>query len=271
MLIGSSSLDAFHLFNVYPRISDNNPAFYGAFKSPEWRRAYSLLKLQETQDGPGLILLNFNPDPYDQTLFVATYSFNSAENSHLNPAAARWAAILTNIHEQPYLKKEFPEGRWNWLSDGLNRRDGGFLLEMVPVNAGNRERLTRWIRADQSLKDLTRLVMDLGVYPDQESMLEVLNKAYPFFKGDPLLESRYWRIMAIHQNAAGKQGEAIEDEKKAIALGYPMAHLYNELGCLLFEEKRMAESKKSFEEALLLKPNCTDAYSNLQNLNAGKQ
>jgi tetratricopeptide (TPR) repeat protein len=271
MLTGSSALNLFHLFNVYPRFAGNNSAFYGAFKSPEWRKAYPLLKQQETQKGPGLILLNFNPDPYDQTLFVTTYSFNSAENSHLDPSEARWAAIPTNIHEQPYLKKEFPDGQWAWLSDGLNRRDGGFLLEVVPISPGNKGQLMRWVRADQSLKDLTRLVMDLGVYPDQEPMLEVLKKAYPFFKGDRLLESRYWRIRAIHETVAGHLDEAIADDKKAIFLGYPMAHLYNELGCLLFKEKRINESKKAFEEALRLKPNCTDAYLNLQNLTANNQ
>ncbi len=64
-----------------------------------------------------------------------------------------------------------------------------------------------WVRADQSLKELTRLVMDFGVYPDQGPMLEALNKAiYPSFKGDPLLESRYWRITAIHVDAAGTLG-----------------------------------------------------------------
>jgi tetratricopeptide (TPR) repeat protein len=266
MLAGSSLFDLFHLFQVYPGFAQNNPAFYGAFKSPEFNKAYALLKPVEDQEGPGLILLNFNPDPYDQTLFVATYGFNSAENPWLDPSAAKWAAILTNIHEQLYLKEEFPEGRWSWLSDGLNRRDGGFLLEVVPVQAGNKDRVMRWVRADQSLKDLTRLVMDLGVYPEQGPMLETLKEAYPFFKDDPLLESRYWRITALHQGAAGNWDEAIEDEKKAILSGHPMAHLYNELGCLLFERKRTAEAEKAFEEALRLKPNCTDAYSNLQNL-----
>ena len=147
-----------------------------------------------------------------------------------------------------------------------DRRDGGFLLEVVPITAGNKGLLMRWVQANQSLKDLTRMVMDLGVYPNQGPMLEVLKKAYPFFKGTPLLESRYWRIAAIHESVAGKLDEAVEDEKKAITSGYPMAHLYNELGCLLFEEKRNSESKNTFEEALRLRPNCTDAYSNLQNL-----
>ncbi len=84
------------------------------------------------------------------------------------------------------------------------------------------------------------------------------------------MESRYWRITALHDSAAGFWGAAVEDEKKAILLGHPMAHLYNELGCLLFQEGRMSESRKAFEKALGLKPNCTDAYANLQKLKVNR-
>ncbi len=86
ILAGSCAFDFFHLFRVYPRFAGNNPSFYGSFKSPEFSKAYSLLKPMASQNGPGLILLNFNPDPYDQTLFVTTYSFNSAENPRLDPS-----------------------------------------------------------------------------------------------------------------------------------------------------------------------------------------
>jgi 4-amino-4-deoxy-L-arabinose transferase-like glycosyltransferase len=267
LLLGfSSALDLYHLFIVYPQIQARNPAYYGAHKTPEFAKAYPLLKVQEAQLGPGLILLNFNPDPYDQTLFTASYSFNAAENSHLYPSGAQWAALLVNVHEQPYLQKLFPKGRWVWLSEGLNRQDGGFLLEIVPVENDNRGLLLKWTKADGSLSELTRLVMELGVDPDQRQMQEVLDKAYPFFKGDHLLESHFWRIRAIHSSAAGQVAQAVEDEKVAIRSGYPMAHLYNELGCLLYKENRLIESRKAFEEAACLKPNCTAAAVNLQNL-----
>ncbi len=262
----SSALDSFHLFEAYPGIQNNYPSFYGPHKTLEFKKAYPFLKYREDHEGPGLILLNFHPDPYDQTLFVATYAFNSAENSHLNPARAKWASILANVHEQPYLKKQFPGGQWIWLSEGLERRDGGLLLETVPITKDNQDLLLRWAQADSSLGELTRLVMELGVDPDQGQMLDVMEKAYPLFQGDRLLESRFWRLMAIHQTAAGKWEEAARDEKKALVHGYPMAHLYNELGCILFMENRITESRRAFEKALRLKPNCTDAALNLQNL-----
>lgn len=112
--------------------------------------------------------------------------------------------------------------------------------------------------------------MELGVDPDQSRMLAILEGAYPLFQGDHLLESRYWRLWAIHQAAAGRTDQAIQGEEKAIHLGYPMGHLYNELGCLLFKENRLAESKETFEEALRLKPDCSNAAVNLQNLSVPK-
>jgi uncharacterized protein HemY len=108
--------------------------------------------------------------------------------------------------------------------------------------------------------------MELGVDPDQRQMLAVLEKAYPLFKDDHFLESRYWRIMALHHAAEGKIAEAAEDDKKGIEKGLPMAHLYNEMGCLWFKENRWTEAKKAFKNTLILKPNFTNAAANLQSL-----
>ncbi len=266
VLTASTCLDLFHLVYVYPRDFERNPSYFDKARSPEFNKAYSLLKPLANQQGPGLILLNFNPDPYDQTIFVASYSFNAAENPKLDPTRAKWTGVLANIHEEPYFKKVFPEGKWFWLSEGLNKRDGGLILEIVPVSQFNKPLLSRWAKADLSLKELTRLVMEFNVDPDQSRMLAVLDKAYPSFKGDPLLEARYWRIRAIHHAAEGKMDEAIEDEKQGIEKGLPMAHLYNDLGCLLYQENKLPAARKAFEEALRLRLNLTDAAENLRNL-----
>ena len=198
---------------------------------------------------------------------MATYGFNAAENPGLVPASAKWVALLTNVHEQPYLEKFFPEGKWFWLSEGLNRRDGGFLLGILPVNPANQIILNKWRMADQSLEALTRLVMERGVDPDQGPMLDVLEKAYHQFEGDPLLESRYWRIKALHHVAEGKTEEAITDEGNAIKRGLPLAHLYNEMGCFLFKQNQTKEALAAFQSAVLQKKNYTDASVNLANLN----
>ncbi|HUO57021.1 MAG TPA: hypothetical protein VMV05_02490 [bacterium] len=264
LLAVSGGLDCWHLLGAYDGHWLKNPGYYGDHKSPEFYRAYSLLKPIGREEGPGLLLLDFNPDPYDQTLLVATYGMNAARNPQYKPQAALWGAVLANIHEQPYMSKLFPNGRWTWLSKGINRDDGGFLMDIIPLDAENRPKFEKWLRADTALRELTRLVMETDVDPHQGAMLKVLEGAYPQFKGDPLLESRYWRIMALHHLAGGDSALALEDEKKAIQRGYPMAHLYNEMGGIYMGEKRWSEAKEAFESATKAKFNLTNAGDNLK-------
>jgi hypothetical protein len=265
----SGGLDAYHLFRIYPRYSENHPGFYMNHKSEDFPRAFSLLECLSRKEGPGFILLNFNPDPYDQTLFVATYLFNAAENPSLDQA--HWAAVLVNAHEQPALKHLFPEGRWVWLSEGLNRADGGFLLETIPLTPQNRVTLEHWTKADRALNELTYQVMQTGVNPDQSVMLRLLDQAYPLFQGDPLLESRYWRIRALHHLADNNLAGAIADYQNALTKGVPQAHLYDELGKLEWKEGKAKESERNFKAALACRPNLTDAAQNLQALETLKE
>jgi tetratricopeptide (TPR) repeat protein len=260
----SATLDFHHLFLVYPTDWGERPVYYGAFKSIEFFRAYPYLKEAAEKDGAGLIFLNFNVDPFDQTMRIAAHGFNSAENSDLRSIDARWAGLLGNIHEEPYLREMFPTGKGFWLSKGLGSQNGGTFLDIVLIDKSNRELFARWTKADQALAELTDQVMELGVDPDQTGMLRVLDKNYPLFQGDPLLESRFWRIRAIHLCAQGDYPQAIEDEKKAIQKGHPMAHLYNEMGCILFKQGRMKEAEKAFRAALGLKMNATNAAKNLE-------
>ena len=153
VLTGSFLLDSHHLFQVYPEIPKTHPNYYGMHKSPEYGKAFAILKPLSQKEGPGLLLFNAVPDPYDQTLFVASYSFNAAENPRLDPKAASWAAVLANIHEEIYLSKVFPGMKWVWLSEGLHREDGGLMLAVVPIDTASRERIQRWARASRPSKD----------------------------------------------------------------------------------------------------------------------
>ncbi len=267
----SCSVDAHHLFQIYPPYWAEHPAYYGDQKTPEFYRAYNLLKPISNLKGPGWILLNFNPDPYDQTLFVTSFQFNSAENPGLDPSRSQWAAILTNIHEQPSLKRMFPEGQWTWLSQGLNRSDGGFMLETLPLTSSNRAILNRWKIANQGFSELTYSMMDRGVVSDQNPLLHLMDKVYPIFQGDPLLESRYWRIRALHHLAGGNWAAATEDYQEALAKGVPQAQLYDELGKLEWKAGNKDEAEKNFKAAVACRLNLTDAQESLNVLESRKE
>jgi hypothetical protein len=263
VLLGASLvLDLIQFLGVYPGHFQRYPDFYGAYKSLEYAQAYSLLKAQAQKEGPGLILLNEVPDPTDQTLAVATAGFNAAQNPSLAPSAG-WAALLANAHALPYLSQRFPAGRWVWLSQGLRRPDGGFLLGIIEFTPPTRAILEKWAAADQALNPLVDQVMEEGVDPDQSAMLKTLQKAYPFFQGDAYLESLFWRLRAIHQAAAGLYPEAVEDETKALQKGFPQAEIYNERGLLKVKAGDLKGARKDFGLALKCRLNLTDASTNL--------
>ena len=105
-------------------------------------------------------------------------------------------------------------------------------MEVVPITAGNKGLLMRWVQANQSLKDLTRMVMDLGVYPNQGPMLEVLKKAYPLSSREiPFWNRVIGASAAIHESVARKTGtKRSRTKKKPLLQGNPMAHLIQRIG-----------------------------------------
>lgn len=263
VLSPSLALDLTQFLGVYPGHWRAHPEIYGSFKSVEYARAYAILKRKAEVDGPAPILLNEVPDPYDQTLSVAVAGFNSAWNPSLT-VAPRWVALLANVQAAPYLSKRFPKGHWIWVSQGLNRPDGGFLLGVIDVTMKNQALLQRWTDADRALAPLVDRVMEAGVDPDQGAMLKTLRDAYPSFQGDPYLESVFWRIVAIHQAAAGHWRQAVADETQALQKGFPQAEIYNERGLLKLKTSDFQGARKDFIHAMECRPNHTDAELNLK-------
>jgi hypothetical protein len=267
ILLASLAFDLFHFIGVYPDHWRKHPDYYGAQKSPEYARAYTWLETQQKKQGPGLILLHFVPDPYDQTLAAAVAGFNVAWDPDLtsNPT---WAALLANIHSGPALSARFPEGRWVWLSQGLNRPDGGLLLGLIPLTSANRETIKKWTLADQALDPLIDQVLERGVDMDQTAMLQTLQGAYPGFQGDPFLEPVFWRLSAIHEAASGRYAGAVADETKALQKAPSQADLLNERGCLRIKTGDLLGAKKDFKLAIQCRPDYTNALENLRMLQA---
>ena len=261
----SLGFDLAHFLWVYPDHWKKHPDYYRAYKSPEYARAYAWLKAQQKALGPGLILLNFVPDPYDQTLATAVAGFNSAWNQKLTTSPA-WAALLANVHSGPALAARFPKSQWIWLSQGLNRPDGGLLLGIVPLTSSNQEIIQKWTTANQALDPLVDQVLERGVDPDQTAMLQILKNAAPFFQGDPMLESTLWRLRAIHEAAASHYTEAVTDETTALQRGGAQADLFNERGCLRMKTGELSGAQQDFKLAIQSRPNYTDALENLRAL-----
>ncbi|MCC7064231.1 MAG: glycosyltransferase [Planctomycetes bacterium] len=69
-------------------------------------------------------------------------------------------------------------------------------------------------------------------------------------------------------HALGAMAEAAQAFRAAIAVGRRTADAYNRLGVVLFQAGEVAAARQSFERALVLQPNHTDASANLAALPA---
>lgn len=253
-----AGLDFYHLAVKYHRLWDSPEAWRGYSKSPERYRSLPILEKIASLQGPGLIYTDFVPGLCDQSLGVLSNSFNAAENPSLSFQNARWAAVLTNVNNKPFLSKRFPQGRAFALSVGLDRPDGGWMLWTFPVTDQNRPQMEKWKKARESFE----------CYPQEDAwaLLPMLEKAHPFFAGDPFLESFYWEKWSdLSYRASGFKDpqKSASGLQEAVRNGYPAAHLYWRLGVFQSLSGNPQAARRSFQTALHSPFNLTAAAESL--------
>ncbi|HEY5039631.1 MAG TPA: hypothetical protein VIJ93_11210, partial [bacterium] len=260
----SMGCDSFHLFSVYHSLWTQPRDNWFASKSVERLRAYSILDGLRRKEGLGYVMSDLVPDLYDQSLTLATHGFNVGENPHLRPQNAKWAAFLVNIHYQPYLAQKFPESKWVWLASDLRSADGGLALGIVPFPSSQSVLLTRYLQANGAMQALVPEVFENRDYKPREPVLKNLVRLYPFFKGDPFLESCFWEKIAENEYGDRQYGAQITALQMAIERGLPTAHLYNELGALYLRRSHYPQARRVFSKALRCKFNRTSAAEGLK-------
>jgi hypothetical protein len=271
LLLFSFLLDGHHLFGVYGSLWTHPQDNWFASKSAERLRAFGLLEELQKKAGPGLILSQLVPDLYDQSLSVASWRFNPEINQTLDISRASWAAILINIHYQPLLAKTFPQGRGIWLSSDLGEADGGLMLFILPLNPSNLKEINRYYKADTAMGSLIGVSLDNRDYRSRGPVLEGLFHLYPLFQGDRFLESCFWEKIAENEYGDRAYDAQVRALQKALELGYPAAHLYNNLGSLYLRRSRWEEARECFEKALHCQPNDTSAFRGLKILDNAEQ
>ncbi len=264
LLLVSVGLDSHHLFGVYGSVWSHPGDNWFASKSLDRLRAYSILKKAAEKEGPGIILTRLVPDLYDQSLPLATDGFNAEENG--GAVQARWAALLINVHYQPYLQKEVPGGRWFWLAPDIDQPQGGLLLGLFPLPSAHPDVLRRWVRADRAMAGLVAPTFDFRDYKSRRPILQKLGELYPLFQGDRFLEACYWEKIAENNYGDLDYAAQIHALREAIVKGLPAAHLYNGLGSLYFRRHHLREARQAFGEALRCQPNHTSAAAGLEML-----
>jgi 4-amino-4-deoxy-L-arabinose transferase-like glycosyltransferase len=260
----SMACDSYQLFGVYHSLWTQPKDNWFGSKSVERLRAFSILDGLRREKGPGYVMSDLVPDLYDQSLTLATYSFNPGENPRLRPRNPQWAAFLVNIHYQPYLTQKFPESKWVWLAPDLGSADGGLALGLVPFPSSQSLLLTRYLQANGSMQELVHQVFDNRDYKPREPVIQSLVHLYSFFKGEPFLESCFWEKIAENEYGDRQYEAQIAALERAITRGLPTAPLYNELGALYLRRNHYPQARRAFSKALRCKFNRTSAAEGLK-------
>jgi len=131
------------------------------FQFVDFSRAYPILE-KAHRNGTALSLLIHlnNNNNNDQTLNVVTAPFDNAGNLGALNRPPKKAALLVNSNYEPFLKKEFPDSNWTWLSPDLPNDYGGFALGFIPINLDTETILERWKKADDVFKQNTKIFME---------------------------------------------------------------------------------------------------------------
>jgi hypothetical protein len=275
VLAFSSGLDGIHLLKARDYLN----SVFDFQKTEENPIAYPLLEKEFQEKGPGLLLFNLNMSLFhDYSLRVACYPFNAADNPKWTSSHPAWLGIITNIHYRPFLEREFPQGRWFWLSRDVapvrNNYSGGKMLGINPVSDQNRPRLENWLEMNNRLEPILREFTSAPPEPARIKAMAEMDQMAPTVSRDPFLQSSYWdMVYGLHnfQNIFGKSSpentrSSIHSIENALQFGYPTAYFYNELGTFYFLGEKYDKARISFEHAIHAPLDLTPARDNLEML-----
>jgi hypothetical protein len=286
LLLVSSLLDWGNLEKTRLFINAHYPA-------PEMVRVYQLLKKTSQERGPGLVFSDLWLRPWPPFLGFATTPFNVLLWKGAPLEKGSWAALVANVNYQPFLKKIFPDGKAYWISKDLPSADGGIMLWIMPVSRERLETFALWQKAAQALEPFWKQYALIGPNENRhfDPMIDSLNAAYPFFQGDPFLESIYWEIRgdidfrkvlwktsnpvaapALSQASFNEDAllPCLQDYQYGIKRGYPAANFYYQMGTLESMAGQKEKALKFFKKAAESPLDFTDSFKFLRDPNGAK-
>jgi len=124
--------------------------------------------------------------------------------------------------------------------------------------------LKRWLQADDALHSLVALVLDNRDQRPREPVLKKLFELYPLMKGDRFLQAWFWEKVAENRYGDRDYEGQVDALRRALAEGYPAAHLYNDLGALWLRRSHWKDSRAAFLKAVQSPFNHTSAAAGLE-------
>jgi hypothetical protein len=221
----SSALDIYNFIYCYSDIRRSPPG--QQWRSVEYFNAYQTLRNLSEKTGPIDFFNEWNPDYFNKTLSVASYSFNALENPAIDQNHVLWAAFLIDVDFAPFLKKRFPHVEWRLLNPDLSDHDLHHLLGLflVPVSDIPPADLKNWLAAQRECDHLAFLVQDRNPIIPWSSFEKDFAQLADHYSSDPFLASVLWEKAAFCPLLDGNFQSAASDFQQAIRAGYPVPHL----------------------------------------------
>jgi hypothetical protein len=239
------------------------------------RMVYGVLEKIARDRGPGMILTQFKAQTHPQqglsvhpeeNLAGAVFPFNAAENSSLDLQRAQWAVLLLHPDEVSFLREDFPGAQW-WNPPVSAGGDGELTVGLIPIVAKEGPRLEKWVEADRWLQKGHWEFLDVANAKTYQEAVQYWLHPPPFMAEDRFLQACYWERLAEFYYYRGFETHydfQVDALKRAVTEGYPAAHLYYDLGCLLLRKGNDLESRRALENALRLEPNNPDIQNALR-------
>ncbi len=190
-LVLSTGTDLYHSWGPFHTWSIPGPQSLDS-KAPERYRAFQVLDQVQKKEGPGIILTEFIPNTFDQSLLVACYPFNAARNPSLDPAKAKWLGMLIESSLRPYFFHHFPKAQFYELFPGLPAEEGLLDLVLLPLDGSSLADASRWRTAHQSIQDLFGTMPYHLSHPSFGTGVQMLLTHAELFRDDPFLRACYF-------------------------------------------------------------------------------
>jgi hypothetical protein len=250
---GSLILDLYHFMGPYHQWATPGPD--NAFsKSPERFRAFPVLKREADRVGPGLVLTEFVPNVFDQSLLITAYPFNAARNPALDPHQARWAGILATCSQQAYLAKRFPSARWYKLSTDIQRYDDALFLGIISLSPSSIGSFSPWVKLNLLLQSFYPLIPYGETNPDYAPILSKLLENYAEFKRDPFLEACLREKIADFEFSSGHMDRFLKIVGPLLSSDFSFSLLYRRQGVAFLTLGFPQKAREAFEIGTRLNP-----------------
>ncbi len=262
----STGLDFYHLLGPYQQSCHSDYLTFNAdTRSYERMKAYDILREKAQNKGPGLIFTSFESSSFNQTLTLATYPFNAAWNPRLSPTNSTWIGFLTNINYAPFLARRFPEIQWFQTIPENYRSQEILILGILDMNHPEiRAILGHWMEFERAMRPLVWETVNLGFGKSHQHILDSMARLQTLANSDPFLKSCLAEKIFFNAMVDSKPALGLEALRQALTMGYPAAHLFNDLGVFWFTQGDYAKARQAFESALRSPLNHTNALENLR-------